>query len=158
MTKKQNRCVAPVTLVVADYQNVGSLFKYRHSVEAFVRQFGPKVLRQAYHYWRNFPALKEHQLLMEGWSCIDVPTQTSQALDEQLIRDCRNWREVLPIKTVVLMAGDKDFAPLVQEFQHQEVKVIVIGRRGSIHKKLRALVPHDCYAIEDLPRLGSLAA
>ncbi|WP_008308463.1 NYN domain-containing protein [Leptolyngbya sp. PCC 6406] len=158
MTQKPNKRFAPVTLVVADCQNVGSLRKYRHSVAKFVQQFGPNTLMQAYHYWRNFSISKQQQLQSLGWLCVDVASCTHNALDDLLMRDCRQLVSYLFPQTVVLIAGDKDFVPLIRELQHQGLRVVVIGRRGQINNRIRALVPHDTYAIEDLSRLSESAA
>ncbi len=74
------------------------------------------------------------------------------------MRDCRQLVSYLFPQTVVLIAGDKDFVPLIRELQHQGLRVVVIGRRGQINNRIRALVPHDTYAIEDLSRLSESAA
>jgi uncharacterized LabA/DUF88 family protein len=151
MTKKRNRQGSQAVAVFADCQNVGSLFEYRQAVLTFVKQFGPVPLLWAYHYWREMKLLRELQLQSDGWQPIDVPIQDKNALDEQLIRDCHRLCRQPFIKVVVLITGDKDFAPLVKSLISQNKQVIVIGRRGHVSRKLSALVPHDTYAIEDLP-------
>jgi uncharacterized LabA/DUF88 family protein len=94
--------------------------------------------------------LRELQLQADGWQTIDVPTQTKNALDEQLIRDCRRLGGQPFVKVVVLISGDKDFAPLTKWLISQNKQVIIIGRRNHVNQKLRILVPNATYMIEDL--------
>jgi hypothetical protein len=157
MKRKSNSCLAPVTLVVADCENVGNFRKYRHVVTRFVQQLSSKTWMQAYHHWRNVSGRKQKQFQALGWMCVDVASRAHNALDELLIQDCQHLVNCLLPQTVVLIAGDQDFAPLVRDLQRREIRVVVIGRRGQIHHKLRTLVPHDTYAIEDLAHLDSQA-
>lgn len=155
MAKKRNKQESQAVAVFADCQNVGSLFKYRQAVLTFIGQFDTDPLLWAYNYWRSMNPLLEQQLQADEWQPIDVPLQTKNALDEQLIRDCRRLCRQPFIKVVVLITGDKDFAPLVKSLISQNKKVIIIGRRDHVSQKLSALVPHDTYAIEDLQRVLS---
>jgi len=150
MTKKRNKQRAQAIAVFADCQNVSNLFKYRRSVLRFVEQLGQAPFLWAYDYWRGTSSLHERQLLADRWQCIDVATQKPNALDEQLIEDCRRLCGHPFIKVVVLIAGDKDYASLVQWLLSQNKRVIIIGRRDNVHRRLRALVPADVYIIEDL--------
>lgn len=153
MSKKQNRHGSQAVAVFADCQNVGSLFNHRQSVLAFIEQFGPVPLLWAYDYWRKMKPRREIQLQSDGWQTIDVPTQTKNALDEQLIRDCRRLGEQPFVKVVVLISGDKDFASLAKWLISQNKRVIIIGRRRHVSRKLKTLVPNDVYEIEDLQRV-----
>jgi hypothetical protein len=150
MSKKQNRRGSQAVAVFADCQNVGSLFVHRQAVLTFVEQFDPVPQLCAYHYWRGLKPRRELQLHHDGWLTIDVPIETKNALDEQLIRDCRRLGGRPSINIVVLILGDKDFADLAKWLISQHKRVIVIGRRNHISHKLRDLVPNDVYAIEDL--------
>lgn len=151
MSKKQNRQGLQTVAVFADCQNVGSLFDHRQAVLAFTEQFGSVPLLWAYDYWRKMKPRRELQLHKDGWQTIDVPTQTKNALDKQLIRDCRRLGGQPFLKVVVLISGDKDFAPLAKWLIDQNKRVIVIGRRNHVSQKLRTLVPDDTYEIEGLP-------
>lgn len=150
MSKKQNRQGSQTVAVFADCQNVGSLFNHRQAVLAFVEQLSPVPLLWAYDYWRKMKPRRELQLQSDGWQTLDVPTQTKNALDEQLIRDCRRLGGQPFIKVVVLISGDKDFVPLAKWLTSQNKRVIIIGRRNHVNHQLRALASDDSYAIEDL--------
>jgi hypothetical protein len=150
MSKKRNSQGAQTVAVFADCQNVGSLFDRRQAVLTFVEQFGSVPLLWAYNYWRKLKPRREFQLHQDGWQTIDVPAQTKNALDEQLIRDCRRLGGQPFVEVVVLISGDKDFAPLAQWLISKNKRVIVIGRRNHVSHKLRALAPNDVYEIENL--------
>lgn len=150
MSKKRNRQGSQAVVVFADCQNVGSLFDHRQAVLAFVEQFGSVPLLWAYDYWRKMKPRRELQLQADGWQTIDVPTQTKNALDEQLIRDCGRIGGQPFVEVVVLISGDKDFVPLVKWLISQNKQVIIIGRRNHVNQKLRILAPNATYMIEDL--------
>lgn len=150
MSKKRNTQGSQTVAVFADCQNVGSLFNHRQAVLTFVEQFGAVPLLWAYDYWRKMKPRRELQLQADGWQTIDVPTQTKNALDEQLIRDCRRIGGQPFVEVVVLIAGDKDFVPLAKWLLSQKKRIIIIGRRNHVNSKLRALAPDDTYEIEDL--------
>lgn len=153
MSKQRNRHGSQAVAVFADCQNVGSLFVHRQAVLAFVEQFGSGTRLWAYEYWRKMKPRRKLQLQADGWQTLNVPTQTKNALDEQLIRDCRRLGGQPFVKVVVLILGDKDFADLAKWLISQHKRVIVIGRRSHISHKLRALVPNDVYEIEDLQQV-----
>ena len=60
-----------------------------------------------YHYRREMRLRQELQLPQDGWQTVDVPTQTKNALDERLIRDCRRLGGQPFVNIVVLILGTK---------------------------------------------------
>jgi hypothetical protein len=100
MKRKSNSCLALVTLVVADCENVGNIRKYRHVVTRFVQQLGSKTWMQAYHHWRSVSSRKQKQFQAMGWMCVDVASRDRNALDELLIQDCQHLVNCLLPQTV----------------------------------------------------------
>ena len=155
MTQKRSKQRSQAVAVFADCQNVGSLFKHRQAVLTFVEQFGTVSFLWAYDHWRKMKPKRELQLQSDGWQTIDVPTQDKNALDDQLMRDCRRLGGHPFIEVVVLISGDQDFESLARWLISQKKRVIVIGRRNHVHRKLKALALDGIYAIEDLPGVVS---
>jgi hypothetical protein len=76
MKKNRIDCLAPVTLVVADCQNVGSLFKYRHAVDKLLcGSWGQRCGFGLITIGATSLRSRNNSCRQMGWNCIDVPSQ-----------------------------------------------------------------------------------
>lgn len=141
----------PTVAVFADAQNV-NLFKHSSVILEFIGRFGDTPYAWAYHHWRKISLVKEQKLFLQDWHCIDVPDSGRNALDYRLMKDFKSFCRFCKPDILVLIANDGDFSPMVRDYLKTGRKVIVIGYRGKVSRKLMRLLPSDTYFIEDLSR------
>ena len=147
--KKKNK---PCTVaILADGQNV-DLSKYGRPILKFCRHFGEPRIQWAYHHWRLIKETVQERLLTDGWQCLDIGSNAKNKLDQLLISNAKQLDAFGNPDILVIVSGDKDFAPLVQERLAANQQVKVIGRGGHTSHRLHQLLPNDVYAVE---RLGS---
>ncbi len=144
-------CVGTLA-VLADGQNV-NLHKHSQAILTFTFYYlGEPAILSAYYPFRQMKESRENYLREQGWNCPSVPTTGKNALDYQLIRDCKRLIHNRIPDTLVLVANDRDYVPLVKEALEAECRVIIIGRRNCVSHRLQPLVPlEDIYYVEDLP-------
>jgi hypothetical protein len=150
-TSKSSMTERPTIAVFADAQNV-NLFKHSSVILEFISRFGDNPYARAYHHWRNISLKKEQKLFFENWHCVDVPDGNRNALDYRLMKDFKHFCRFCKPDILVLVANDGDFSPMVSAYLKTGRKVIVIGYRGKVSRKLMRLLPSDTYFIEDLTR------
>ncbi|MEM1256528.1 MAG: NYN domain-containing protein [Cyanobacteria bacterium P01_H01_bin.21] len=135
--------------IFADGQNV-DLSKYSQAIIHFAEQLGDVSILWAYHYWRKVKESAQQKLHTDGWQCLDIAGTIKNRIDDLLIKDyqqlCRSWQPDI----IVLISGDKDFEYLVKAHLAQGRRVVVIGRRDHVSKRLKRWIPNDVYFVEDL--------
>ncbi|KAM3097734.1 NYN domain-containing protein [Phormidesmis sp. 146-35] len=104
--------------------------------------------KKAYAYWRRENEQREEFLYKIGLECVNIPSRQKNSVDDQLIQDCRSQALNNPqINVVILVSGDKDFAPLVRDLKAKGKWVIIIAQ-GNVSKKLRELANEFYYVSE----------
>lgn len=139
--------------VLADCQNVG-VIKHAEAILRFVQQQGETALLWAYHDWQTVKDTKQKHFQTLGWQCLNVCSKQKDALDKSLIRDFQRLLQSWIPDIVVLISGDRDFAPLVDEIIRLGKQVIIIGRQNYISHRLINLAPQKVYFLEDLELLN----
>ena len=135
--------------IFADGQNV-NLFKYSQAIIDFAEQLGEVPILWAYDYWRRFKESVQQKLHTDGWQCLDIAGSIKNRLDDLLIKDCQQLCRSWQPDVIVLISGDKDFECLVKTHLAQGRRVVVIGRRDHVSKRLKRWIPNDVYFVEDL--------
>ena len=153
----QNRSKKATVAVFADAQNV-SLFRYSCDILSFANSLGDAPCLYAYHHWRSISPKKECKLQAQNWRCVDIPATTKNALDKQLMNDFEDLRRFWEPDILLLITNDGDFASMVGDYLGSGRKIIIIGHKGKVSKKLKSLPSIEIYAVEDLHRQFFLAA
>ncbi|MGL4497708.1 MAG: NYN domain-containing protein [Planktothrix sp.] len=117
------------TAIYWDVQNVGISPENIPLLNLFLNQQGDILIHKAYHYWSLKNELLGQTLYQQGVKTIHVPSGEKNAVDDEIIQDCKYDTMLdMSIKTVILITGDKDFLSLVKELQQLKIKVILISR------------------------------
>lgn len=141
---------SPCTVAIfADGQNI-DLSKYSQAIIHFAEQLGDVSILWAYNYWRKVKESAQQKLHADGWQCLDIAAIIKNRLDDLLIKDCRQLCRSWQPDVIVLISGDKDFECLVKTHLAQGRRVVVIGRRDHVSKRLQRWIPNDVYFVEDL--------
>lgn len=144
--------------VFADGQNV-NLFRHSLAILRFIDSLSEAPFLHVYNCWRSISHKKQRKLQSQCWRCIDVLGETKNDLDNCLIKDVSNLCRVWIPDVLVLVANDGDFAPMVRSYLKTGRKVIVIGNKGKVSKRLQNLLSaKDIYFVEDLYCDLSMAA
>ena len=119
----------------------------------FAQLRGDVVTKKVYsHWWREIRA-SEFVLDRVGFERIDVQGEFKNSADWHLKSDCREELfNVLSPDIIILVSGDKGFAPLVSELQLYRKQVIVFGRRSVTSYKLKWLAD-EFYLVDQLYEL-----
>ncbi|MEB3288725.1 MAG: NYN domain-containing protein [Leptolyngbya sp.] len=143
----QRHC--PTVVIAVDGQNVG-LWKNSNAILKFASDLGTVSIQWVYHNCRNLRPSRESRLQDQDWQFVDVAVSAKNELDRRMMADIKKLCRSQPPDVLILVTNDKDFAPLVEDMQRQGVKVVVIGRRHGMSKKLKRCLPNDIVYIEDL--------
>ncbi|MTJ54350.1 NYN domain-containing protein [Anabaena sp. UHCC 0253] len=143
--------------IFCDVQNVGSITKNADLLLDFAKIQGSIK-------WKNFYYNSQHKNQIDaknkfeslGFKCVDVPDNSKNSADKQLIFDCTQLfapnRSSDPNITILVL-GDWDFAGLICMLK-KFTKVIIVAQKGSASPKLIKLVgDENFYFIDDLPKL-----
>lgn len=117
------------TAIYWDVQNVLISPENIPLLNLFLNQQGDILIYKAYDYWNPKNELLGQTLYQKGVKTIHVPSREKNAVDDQIIQDCK-YDIILDrsIRSVILITGDKDFLSLVKELQQLGIKVILISR------------------------------
>lgn len=142
----------PTVAVAVDGQNVG-IRKNSNAILKFASSLGAVSLQWIYHNCRSLKPDYEARLQDQDWQFVDVAVSTKNELDRRMVAAIQKLCMSQPPDILILVTNDKDFAPLVEDVQKRGVKVIVIGRRHGMSKKLKHCLPNNIVYIEDLKRM-----
>jgi hypothetical protein len=144
---KEKKMVPDAVVIHVDWQNVPRKPALVQCVLHFAHDQGNIIAKVAYAQWRREKICHETTLHQLGFDCLNVPTGWNNA-DQKLIDRCRQQVETLPVKTVILVSNDGDFAPLIRELKLKGIRVIVIAG-GHCSKKLKKYA-HEWYLLDEL--------
>lgn len=145
-------CNRPTVAVAVDGQNVG-IRKNSNAILKFASNLGAVSIQWVYHNCRRLKPDYEARLQDQDWQFIDVAVSTKNELDRRMMTAIKKLCTSQPPDILILVTNDKDFSPLVEDVQKRGVKVIVIGRRSGMSKKLKRCLPNDIFYIEDLKQI-----
>jgi NYN domain len=151
-TKTMNNLFELCCTVVSlywDYQNV----RLPHQAEAFYtfgKSFGKIQTASAYSQWLGKDHPSQVSIYKRGFRLIHIPVNGKNSVDEQLIDDCC-CEVTSKVNVLILIAGDKDYIPLVKDLQARGVRIVIVANRYSASRKLLNLVkPEDVYYVDTL--------
>jgi uncharacterized LabA/DUF88 family protein len=153
--KKRSQALAHVH-IYWDLQNVHLTQKQAELLVAFAKSKGRLDCFKVY-----YNSQKRNQLLAKnnveylGCQGVDVRSKDKNSVDKALTFD---WIKGVYIKPspeiIILVSGDRDFAPLVSLMLNVGKKIIVFAQRSSESKKLIKLVGDDNFHyVDELPSL-----
>ncbi|WP_377478765.1 MAG: NYN domain-containing protein [Microcoleus anatoxicus] len=153
---KQKKQSQPLAALYCDIQNVHLTQKQAKLLLDFARAKWRLDCLKAYYnsYFQN-QLLANNQLEYLGFQGVDIPSKDKNSADKQLIFDCLKRVAIKPSPDIIiLVSGDRDFAPLISLMLAVGKTIIVFSQRDSASKKLINLVGDDHFHyIDDLPSL-----
>jgi uncharacterized protein (TIGR00288 family) len=125
-----------------------------------IREEGRLVLARAYADWRTDPASRFVGLLQDNTvEMVMLPTSYhgKNTADIQIVVDALELT-ILPNspEIIALVAGDRDFVPLVQRIKRYGKTVIGIGLRGSTSRTLERACTRFVYYEDMFPELSEV--
>ncbi|CAD5934286.1 hypothetical protein PCC9214_01497 [Planktothrix tepida] len=135
--------------IYADFQNVRNSPEEFKLLNTWLNLKGRILKKKGYSNWK-----KENQLFAEviaesSFKIIHVPHLKKNAVDDEMIQDCKH--DIMTdrsIRIVILITGDKDFLPLVEELQQLGIKVILI-HGDNVSQALKGTVD-EAYNINEV--------
>lgn len=119
----------------------------------FAQSKGNVVIQKVYSHWWRETWTSRCELYRYGFEQIDVLEEGKNSADRQLKYDCiKGFFTQLSPDIIILVSGDKGFAPLVDVLQDKGKRVIVFGRQGVTSRKLKKLA-NEFYFAEQLCQL-----
>ena len=138
MTVQNFSSSASLVAVYLDWQNVSVKQNQVNCLVGFISSIGSLEIKKVYALWDKGNRKSGKLLHKFGFDCLDVPCIEKNGADQKLIADCKNQALNNPaIKTVILISGDGDFAPLVRELKAKGKEVIVIARFNVSQKLIK---------------------
>ncbi|WP_341731571.1 NYN domain-containing protein [Microcoleus sp. EPA2] len=153
---KQKKQSQPLAALYCDIQNVHLTQKQAKLLLDFAQSKWRLDCFKAYYnsHCKN-QLLAKNKLEELGFQGVDVLSKDKNSADKQLIFDCLKRVAIKPYPDIIIIvSGDRDFAPLISLLLAVGKTIIVFAQRYSASKKLINLVGDDQFHyIDDLPSL-----
>ncbi len=135
-----------------DFENVRIPHQAKCLID-FAQSRGNVVTKKVYSHWCRETWTSKCELDHYGFEQVDVLEEGKNSADWQLKYDCiKELLSQLSPDIIILVSGDKGFAPLVGVLQDKRKRVIVFGRQGVTSRKLKKLA-NEFHFAEELCRL-----
>ncbi|MFM6397988.1 MAG: NYN domain-containing protein [Planktothrix sp.] len=139
----------PNIAIYGDFQNVRTSPENIKFLHEWFNQKGNISINKYYANWSKENDQFAQALHQKGCKIIHVPSGEKNAVDHEIMGDCKN--DILSdrsIRIVILITGDKDYLPLVKELQNLGIKVILI-HGNNVSQRLKEAVD-ETYSINQL--------
>lgn len=129
-----------------DFENVRVPYQAKCLID-FAQSRGNVVTKKVYSHWWRETWHSKCELYRYGFEQIDVLEEGKNSADWQLKYDSiKELLSQLSPDIIILVSGDKGFAPLVRVLQDKGKRVIVFGRQDVTSYKLRCLADEFYFA------------
>ncbi|MGQ4647862.1 NYN domain-containing protein [Lyngbya aestuarii] len=135
-----------------DYENISDT-NLAENLIIFGQLRGDLVNKKAYaKRWKKFASAK-NILKKHNFCLVDALLDIKNSADYRCMFDCIDAvKSDSPPDVFIFVAGDGDYAHVIRLLKCRGKQIIIFARHLSDSKKLKKLA-HECYFIDDLPRL-----